>query len=215
MSRTEYRSNGVPEGIDVISHGPDVSASFREGLLWDEFRAEEPELAATVAACEKCLVLRGTPSDSTTLNYLRDCIGLITYLIDQGGYCVYDPIGFRWWTPVAWRAQMFESHSLVAGNHAVILVSEEDDQSAKWFHTRGMLKFGRPDVSVHNVAPEFEDGALTLIERLIELQALGHIVQEGQPIELASLPAGLVIRHRGDLDDPDFNNCHLEVSLPR
>jgi hypothetical protein len=92
MSRTKYRSNGAPDGINVMSYGSnshaEVPGSFRVGYLWDEFVADDPELAATVGGCEHCMILHGTPTDSTTLDYLRDSVGLVTYLIDHGGCAV-------------------------------------------------------------------------------------------------------------------------------
>lgn len=215
LSRSTYRSNGVPDGIDVMSYGPnkhpDVPGSFREGHLWDEFVADDPKLSSTVAQSEHCMILRGTPVDSTTLNYLRDTVGLIAYLIDRGGCAIYDPFMFRWWQPSEWKHQIFDPSAAVPRHHTVILVSTEDDPELKWFHTRGMRKFGRPDISVHNVPAELENGVVDLCNRLIEHQAFGHVVPDGQEIRMASLPSGCVIRHGGDLDDPDFNNVHLDV----
>ena len=219
LSRSKYRTNGPPDGIDVMSYGPEmhpeVPSSFREGYLWDEFVVKHPELAEIVAQCDSCMALRGTPTDSTTLNYLRDTVGLITYLIDHGGCVVYDPFMFRWWHPSEWKQRVFEPAAPVPRHHTVILVSEEEDPSLKWFHTRGMRKFGRPDISVRNVSAEVESGVIDLCNRLIEHQAFGLAVKDGQSIEMASLPSGGVLRHAGDLDDPDFNNVHLDVRWPR
>ena len=218
LSRSRYRSNGAPDGIDVTSYGPnthpDVPGSFREGYLWDEFVADDPEFAAGVERCEHCMILRGTPTDSTTLDYLRDTVGLITYLIDHRGCAVYDPFMFRWWQPSEWKPKIFDPAAAVPRHHTVILVFEENQFSLKWFHTRGMRKFGRPDISVHNVAAELEDGVIDLCNRLIEHQAFGQVVDDGQQIKMASLPSGGVIRHGGDFDDPNFNNVHLDVSWP-
>ncbi len=218
LSRSQYRSNGAPDGINVMSYGPsmhpDVPGSFLEGYLWDEFVTEAPALAEAVRRCESCVVLRGTPTDSTTLDYLRDIVGLIAFLIDHGGLAIYDPFMFRWWQPSAWKQRIFAPAAAVPRHHTVILVSEEDDPSLKWFHTRGMRKFGRPDISVHNVAAHMDDGVIELCNRLIEHQAFGHVVPDGQEVKMAALPPGGVIRHRGDLDDPDFNNVHIDVSWP-
>lgn len=218
MSRSKYRSNGAADGINVMSYGPNkhpgVPGSFRDGYLWDEFVADDPELAATVERCRQCMILRGTPTDPTTLDYLRDTVGLITYLIDHGGCAVYDPFMFRWWQPSKWKQLIFDPASAVPRHHTVILVSEEDDPSFKWFHTRGMRKFGRPDISVHNVPTQLDNDVIDLCNRLIEHQAFGHVVRDGQQITMASLPSGGIIRHGGDLDDPDFNNVHIEVSWP-
>lgn len=218
FSRSKYRSNGAPDGIEVMSYGPhihpEVPGKFRHGYIWNVFAATDPDLAATVSRCEHCMILRGTPTDFTTLDYLRDTVGLITYLIDQGGCAVYDPFMFHWWNPSEWKQKIFEPAAPVPRHHTVILFSEENDPSLKWFHTRGMRKFGRPDISVHNVSSELEEGVIDLCARFIEHQAFGLVVQDGYQINTASLPSGGIVRHRGNLDDPDFNNCHIEISWP-
>jgi hypothetical protein len=105
LSRGKYRSNGPADGIDMMGYGPakypEVVAGFREGYLWDTFAKDEPGCAAQIADCDRCVVLRGTPADPTTLDYLRDTVGLVTYMLDNGGRAVYDPLMFRWWSPEA------------------------------------------------------------------------------------------------------------------
>ncbi len=217
LSRSKYRSQGPPAGLSMMSYGPDQSpeipGSFQEGFLWDELKTNNPDLANEIQQCDQCLVVRGTPQDSTSLNYLRDTVGLIMYLLDNGACAVYDPQMLRWWSPADWQQQLFAPAQPVARNHSVILVSEEDDPALKWYHTRGMRKFGRPDISVHNVPAELADGVINLVNRLIEHLASGHIVADGQPIRVPSLPAGTIARNAGDLDDPDFNNVHIEIVL--
>jgi hypothetical protein len=80
--------------------------------------------------------------------------------------------------------------------------------------SRGLRKFGRPEISVRHVRTEHEAAVLELCNRFIELQAFGGIVPEGQQVPMASLPPGAVVRHGGQLDDPDFNNVHFEVIWP-
>ena len=74
-----------------------------------------------------------------------------------------------------------------------------------------MIKFGRPDISVHNVPSDLNPGVEDLCSRFIEMMAFGAVVDDGQPIKMASLPGGWFCRHAGDLDDPEFNNLHIEV----
>lgn len=75
FSRSKYRSNGAPDGVDLMSYGPnqdpDVPGSFRDGYLWDEFVADDPKLAATVRRCKYCMIMRGTPTLSPTAKRLR------------------------------------------------------------------------------------------------------------------------------------------------
>lgn len=105
---------------------------------------------------------------------------------------------------------MFEPASAVPTHHIMILTSE-DENGTEWFHTRGMRKFGRPDFSVHRVGPDLRDAIIDLLNRFIEFQAFGGIIDEGQEIKMRSLPAGMICVHQGNLDDPDFNNVHVEI----
>lgn len=216
ISRSTYRFRGVPQGIDVQAYGPDqatVVRSFRTGPLWTDLGARRPSLAASVAAADSCVVVVGTVPDPQDLLYLRDVVGLVTSLLDRGAVAVLDPQGFAWWEPVEWRREIFELDGADPHRHVIILTSE-DGPGTKWFHTRGLRKFGRPDVSLHGVTPAREAAATELCNRFIGLQAFGGIVPEGQEIRMAGLPEGAVCRHRGTLEDPDFNNVHLEIEWP-
>jgi hypothetical protein len=216
LSATHYRSAGIPSGFDLSHYQaeehPDVLAGFREGYVWDQFQARNPSLAAQVAASGECLILRGEIDDSATLNYLRDSVGLLTFLLDQGGIIVYDPFVFHWWEPETWRTRIFDPAGPVPRHHVVILTSEDSPPSLTWFHTRGMRKFGRPDLSVHGVGTHHHDAVIDVCSRFIEFQAFGGIIEEGKEIRMQSLPEGMVCHHAGDLDDPDFNNVHVEIS---
>ena len=83
------------------------------------------------------------------------------------------------------------------------------------FHTRGMRKFGRPDLSVRGVNPAYQELAIELCNRFIELQAFGHVIPEGQKVRLKGLPDGMTCRHSGSFEDPDFNNTHVEIEWPK
>ncbi len=214
VQRSAYRCEGIPDGLEVMSYGPnvhpDVVNGFRDGYLWDELRKTDPELAATVGEQNSCVVMQGTFSDPTTLDYLRNTIGLVTHFLDHGGVAVLDPQMFRWRAPKTWNERIFEPAGPVPRNHTVTLVSEEAG-ATEWIHTRGLRKFGRPDLSVHGVPASRKDGVVDLCNRFIEFQAFGGIIPEGQQIRMNSLPRGMVCRHRGGLDDPEFNNVHVEI----
>jgi hypothetical protein len=55
---------------------------------------------------------------------------------------------------------------------------------------------------------------IDLCERFIELQAFGARIAEGQEVRMKTLPWGMTCHHAGDLDDPDFNNVHVEITPP-
>jgi hypothetical protein len=77
-----------------------------------------------------------------------------------------------------------------------------------------MRKFGRPDLSIHNVPESYDDAVIDLIQRFIELQAFGGIIEEGHEVRMRSLPPGMTCHLGGDLEDPAFNNVHVEITPP-
>jgi hypothetical protein len=218
LSPPKYRSAGVFPGLDLSRYTrlkyPDVLAGFCEGYLWNELKRRQAALAQSIASSPECLILRGELDDQPNLNYLRDTVGLPTCLLDHGGIVVYDPLMFHWWEPETWRERVFRPNAPVPRHHVVVLTSEEPDPALTWFHTRGMRKFGRPDLSAHGVPSNYRDAFIDLFERFIELQGSGGSVPEGQEIRMRTLPEGLTCRHAGHLDDPDFNNVHIEITPP-
>jgi hypothetical protein len=211
ISRAKYRCAGVPDGCDLQLHTARelLELGLDDGWIGNAFRDEQPALAAEVAGTPQCLLLRGTVADPETLDYFRDAVGLVMALLDAGGVAVFDPHMFKWWSADEWRTRAFEPAGAVPRHHVVILVSNEPQ--GRWYHTRGLRKFGRPDLSIHHVAPPLHEPVGELCNRFIEMLAFGAVIPEGQPIKMAGIPAGWTCRHAGDLDDPDFNNVHLEI----
>jgi hypothetical protein len=193
---------------------PDVFEMFRTRHMWDKLQETDPDLAAVVDDADGCVALLGTIPDPPNLNYLRDVVGLITFFLDQGGVAVYDPQMLRYWAPRVWRQRVFDPAGPAPLSHTVILTSEDARPDCSWFHTRGLRKFGRPDLSVRNVGPGYREAVIDLFIRLIEFQAAGGVIRENQQIRTAALPAGGGAHHVGSLEDPDFNNLHLELTWP-
>lgn len=116
--------------------------------------------------------------------------------------------------PEAWHERIFAPDAPVPRHHVVILTSSQEDANLTWFHTRGLRKFGRPDLSIRDVPKSSHLAVTDLCNRLIEQQAFGGIIPEGQRIQTSSLPEGMTCHHAGGLDDPDFNNVHVEIRWP-
>ena len=130
-----------------------------------------------------------------------------------GAVAIFDMQSFRWFSKAKWLSEIFDPDAAVPRHHVSIIWSEEHGRL--WIHTRGMRKFGRPDVSVPGVPPSSRDAVIDLCNRFIEMMAFGAIVAEGQAIKMKALPAGLRCHHAGSVDDPDFNNVHLEIRWPK
>ena len=216
LSRKKYRCDEIPPGLETLSYGPDsaeVVERFRNGLLWDALRESDPALAGEIANQRRCVIVRGILRDAPSLNDFRNTIGLLTCLLDHGGIGICDPQSLAWWSPREWRRKVFDPALPSPHEHVVILFSEEAD-GTRWFHTRGLRKFGRPDLSMHNVPHEHADSVVRMFNRFIEFQALGGLIAEGQAVHMPPLPDGISCAHGGSEDDPDFNNVHVELCWP-
>lgn len=205
----EMRRLARPEDaaeLDRLLASPALARSL------DELPAE---VAAAVRSAPECVVLRGEASDPPDLLYLRDAAGTIAALLDHGGTAVLDSQTLTWRSAERWREELWEPDEPRPDQEAVILVSEDDTAPGRlWLYTRGLRKFGRPDLSMRAVPPQLSERATELCNRFIRLLVRGYTIAEGHPIRLAGLPSGLVCRHAGTLGDPVFNNLHVEIRFP-
>jgi len=165
-----------------------------------------------IRSAPECMQLHGEIPDPENLNYLRDSVGVVTCLLDHGGFAVCDPQQLELYDRERWRQEIFDAGATNLFKHVRILYSAEQD--GRWYHTRGLRKFARPDISVRVVPLRYSDGVIKMCNRFILMQELGAQIPEGQEIRMASLPSGLVCHHQGSLDDPDFNNVHVEIRWP-
>ena len=212
VSQSKYGTRGIPEGVDarVFSRADNAAylSGFEEGHAWEALAASNSDLARAISASPGAIVLAGEVADATTLQYLRDSLGIIAALLDHGGVAVYDPLTFRWWSASEWKEQFFERGDPDPRRHVMIYYSEEPD--GFWLHTRGLLVFGRPDLSIRGVSREAFDDAAGMCNELIEHLAFGGVVNDGQKIRHPRLGAFTACA-AGDRDDPEFNNRHIEL----
>jgi len=214
LSGAEYRTAGVPAGISLrkLNRAQSPEFPFSSGPIGELLQPKQPALFAAIQDVPECTIIQGAIADPPDLNYLRDVIGLVAYFLDHGGVAAIDPQRFKLYDAAAWRADIFEPQPPVLTKQVLIIWSAEAGNT-KWFHTRGLRKFGRPDLSIHGVQPEHERAVVELFNRFILLQAQGAVIPEGQEIRMAALPPGWTCHHAGSVDDPDFNNVHVDIRM--
>ena len=81
-----------------------------------------------------------------------------------------------------------------------------------WLHTRGMLKFGRPDIGLKGV-PQSEQGrAAEIFQQMIFCEAQGAAFPRPAKLHLGTGGACTVFPAlAGDRGDPDYNNEHYSL----
>lgn len=209
-----YNVSEIPEGIEIMSYNKEehlsVIESFKVGYVWDQLSLINPSLRNNIDSSNQCYIIKGETTDSDNLNYMKNVVGITSYLLDNGGVAVNDIQTLKYWDHAEWDKTIFEKQEESLNKQVVILHSNEN--GGKWYHTRGMRKFGRPDISIHNIHEEDQQSIIRLINDLINLQINGEIIKDGKEIIRNDLPKDLWCQNRGDFEDSDFNNKHIELN---
>jgi hypothetical protein len=212
----DYGSEGLPDGVELSSH---IHTQLRQwegyplkGSVGRMFKEDAPEAYRQALDAPEVLVIRGRIPDSADTGYMRDTLGVIAALLDVGGVAILDPQTLNLYDADTWRRHFLVRDGAPIRNHLLILRDAEEQEGRYWIHTRGMRKFGRPDISIRNVSEADSDRAGMLCERLVELEALGARFEEGQELDADDM--AFVAKLGGGLEDPDFNNTFVEFRWP-
>ncbi|MFC5436550.1 hypothetical protein ACFPME_08275 [Rhodanobacter umsongensis] len=213
-----YGSPGLPAGVEIQRFQNAVLRQWEgyplNGALGALLKEDASGTYEQARIAPEVLVVRGVLKDGASLDYLRDTMGVLAGMLDVGGTAILDPQILTLFTAEQWRRHYLVKDGAPPRNHVLILCSGEEAADRSWVHTRGMRKFGRPDISLHHVPERDVDRAGVLCERLVELLSLGANFGAGHKLEVDGVPEGLVARPGGSLDDPEFNNTHIAFRWP-
>jgi len=213
-----YGSPGLPEGVELQRFQNAVLSRWEgyplSGALGELLREDNPEAFEAAKAAPHVIAIRARFPDRGSLDYLRDTLGVVAALTDVGGKAVVDPQILTLFDAAAWRERYLVKGGAPPRHHVLILCSPEESKGRSWIRTRGMRKFGRPDISLTNVPDRDIDRAGALSERFVDLGALGAHFEQAQSIEVDGVAGGLTVALSGDENDPLFNNSHAAMRWP-
>lgn len=214
----DYGSDGLPQGVELTSHHHAALRQWEgyplKGQIGDMFKEDAPEAYQAALGAPQVLVVRGRIKDAGDVGYLRDTLGVLAGLLDIGGVAILDPQILTLFDAATWRRHYLVRDGAPIRNHVLILRDADEAEGRNWIHTRGMRKFGRPDVSIRNVPDRDTDRAGILGERLVELLALGSHFNDGQQLDAEGVLGGLTAKLGGGEADPEFNNTYVEFRWP-
>ncbi len=158
----------TPAGLSLTVH-PQGESVWVEPLVAASTDApdDQPQLAAMVRGAPDFAVLRGRRADPPDLAHLRDAEAVLAALLDAGAAAVLDVEARRWWTPEGFRRDVLDGLRPAVRAHVSVRARKG------LVETRGLRKFGRPDLRFHRVPPEEEPEALRLCWSLVERLARG------------------------------------------
>lgn len=216
VSKSRHNIDGMPPELEIINYGKQEGEkqknyieSFYQGQLGEFLKTKNSRLYDMVTACSNITVIKGEFDDTATFSYLKNTIGIIQAVTETSITAILDLQILQWFEPEEWSKRFFEPMSPNVFEQVVILASEEN--GGTWLHTRGMRKFGRPDLSIRKVTPDKMELGLEIINRFIQAFAYGVIPDEKREIKVRDSASGVFGRLLGDYENMDFNNYYFEV----
>ncbi len=214
----DYGSAGLPPGLTATSHRHAGLRSWDgyplKGAMGRMYKADAPQAYRRALDTPEVMVVRGTLEDRPATGYLRDTLGVLAGMLDIGGVAILDPQILSLLDAEAWRRRYLAPEGTPIRQHLLILCDRESEPGHSWIHSRGMRKFGRPDISIHRVPDAAVGRAGALCEQMAELQALGAHFSEGQQLAIEGMPDGISVRRGGGIDDAQFNNTYVALDWP-
>jgi len=195
----------APSGLSLTVHPQGEARLWVESLVAATEAGDDgqPALAALVRGAPDFAVLRGQRVDPPDLGHLRDAESVLAALLDAGGVAVLDVEAQRWWTPAGFRGELLNRIRPSVRSHVSVRAR------MGLVETRGLRKFGRPDLRLHRVPAEAESEAVGLCWSLVERLARGARPGPGFSA------GGLRLRPSGEPGHPALEGEWPEPPLPR
>jgi hypothetical protein len=229
VSRSRHHVDPDFDGLQRIdmsgqqrSDNPDwFGAFFDPHGLGHDIDAQFGEPANELRAAQRGTIVRAEFPDPQSLDYLRNTIGMVSAVLEQGGVAVFEMHQCRWWTRGDWTRRFIERSCFEITDHISITATDDARyHPGLWSHTRGMRKFGRPDLQIkHLPGPWSADNAHAnmagaMLNDFADKLARGKVIPDGRTMRYDQDAGAFVFVETPDDSDtptPNFNNCVLEI----
>lgn|GEM_PF-371508 len=166
-----------------------------DALGWEKPPVELAQHAFLVRACFP---------DPPDLSHLQACRGLLRALAWGGAFCAVDAHSHAWVSGDQLRSEALDGPFQALDHVALIFETEGHEAWGHIAHSRGLRKFGRPDVVLSRLTAEHGDRVGHLLGPLVRHLAEGAAVEPGQVV---TGPAGdlLAIRYVPEISAPELH----------
>jgi len=215
VSRTKHNVDGIPEGLDIISLARPDHSEYIDGLIGGEIGKHLSKADSTLYnSCkdtEKVVIIRGEAAEDSTLDYMRNVIGICEAFIDKGAAGILDLQTFTLYSPKEWTERFF-GKDVNAQNHVLIMFSKEDN--GYWIHTRGMAEFGRPDYGISNVPEDKLEDYKQVIDQMVFYGGQGILFKGKAKLHTSNGKTfEVVTEFINDFENDDYNNAYYNVTV--
>ena len=215
VSKTKHNVDGMPEGLEFLSLARPEHSEYIDGIIGGEIgkvlSKADKALYETCAATGKIVVIKGTIEEDSTLDYMRNLIGIVEAFMDKGAKGVLDLQTFTLYSPKEWKDRFF-GKEVNAQNHVVIMFSKEDD--GYWIHTRGMAEFGRPDYGISKVPEDKLEDYKQVIDQMVFYGGQGILFKGNAKLHTFNGKTFRVATEFvDDFENDDYNNAYYKVKV--
>ena len=215
VSREKHKVDELPAGLDIRTFTREMHGEWIDGWFTGAYesvlRKADSALFESCRNSDECTVLQGYVKKDSTLDYMKNVIGIIQAFIDKGALGILDPQTITLYSPEQWTDRFFDK-DVNAQNHVMILYSEEDN--GYWLHTRGMAEFGRPDIGIDGVPEEKVHDYEQLINQMIYYGGQGVFFEKDTRLHTFDGKAFVVHpEFVNDFENEDYNNAYYNVTV--
>lgn len=215
ISREKHNVDGIPEGLEFLSLSRPEHAEYIDGIMGDEIgkvlKRANSDLYETCKAADKVVVIKGEVKEDSTLDYMKNTIGIIEAFMDKGAKGVLDLQVFTLYSPEEWNSRFF-GKDVNAQNHVVVMFSKEED--GYWIHTRGMAEFGRPDYGISNVPEDKLEDYKQVIDQMVFYGGQGLLFKGTAKLHTFNGKTFRVsAEFVNDFENDDYNNAYYNVTV--
>ena len=178
-----------------MKEGPFVAISPAGGLCTVDVKRVSPESVAPLSIAPEMLEVSGLTEEmlakfnqpawrvviqmATPAEDVKETVVFAARLAQRmaalGDGIVMDTAAFRYFGPAGWAVDD-PIGEFDAREHVHLHIGEE----SRWFHTHGLIKFGRPEMEIYDVPPEMDQAAWAMMFDLSQYIITTALVEPGQ-----------------------------------
>ena len=226
ISRVRHHVDKLQPELQVSRHPRESDPAWFDGWFSSAIGLEIPRVfgrddAPAVYDAKHVTAVRGDFDDQDSLAYLRNTVGVVSAVAEaSNAVAILDAYALTWWKPAEWRRRFVDASAFRITDHMFIAVSDEPRyRPGLWTHTRGMRKFGRPELQVKHLPGAYDESnpairdSGTLLGGLANYLAGGAVIDDGQTMRLDTYDASIVFFESPDELAPGkpMDNTVLEV----
>lgn len=223
ISRSRF---GLPSGFDLASvdvrqHLRNEAPEWFDGFFTPEMlsmsRRDLAGLNGEHADWTTAYSLRLQVSEPPNLAYLQGCWGFMAWICASGAKVVLDEHAVRWYGGEQ-VAQLDPLRPFDIGNEiSVVFETDVTPGFGHVIHTRGLAKFGRPDLLLKGAERADAQAGGVLLKGLAQRAALGAAFRENQTVGPNGLAPRALIRYEPGVSHPEvnLNNDGLVLDISR